>query len=122
MIYQDGWNSYRWNEAFIAATLIQFVKKGTLAWMGKIFLPNMKCINEYIDKNISLLNTVFTITLIKKKDINSNPLVLGTFNIDNKLVDGGKNPFINSNQLIRLDSNYPFYQLLYNKNDNIVIF
>lgn len=122
MIYQDGWNSYRWNEKFIAETLIQFVKKETLAWMGKIILPNMKCINEYIDKNLSLLNTFFTITLIKKEDINNNPLVLGTFNIDNKLVDGGKNPFINSNQLIRLDSNYPFYELLYNKNDNIVIF
>ena len=90
--------------------------------MGKIILPNMKCIKKYIDKNISNLNKVFTISLIKKEDINNNPLVLATSNIDHKFVDGGKNPFINANQLIRLDSNYPFYELLYNKNDNIVIF
>jgi hypothetical protein len=90
--------------------------------MGKIILPNMKCIKKYIDKNISSLNKVFTISLIKKEDINNNPLVLGTSNIDHKFVDEGNNPFINANQLIRLDSEYPFYELLYNKNDNIVIF
>ena len=82
----------------------------------------MKCIKSYIDKNKSNLDSVFTISLIKKEDINNNPLVLATSNIDHIFVDGGKNPFINANQLIRLDSNCPFYELLYNKNDNMVIF
>ena len=84
-----------------------------LAYQGEIWLPNIKCINKYISKYLYLLEPYFTITLTK--EVYSNPLVLATENITDVLTNNNPNPFINKNQLVRLDNKFPFYRLVFNK-------
>jgi hypothetical protein len=84
-----------------------------LSYNGEIWLPNIKCIKEYIDQYKYLLETYYTIELIN--DVNRNPLVRATENVNILLQKDNPNPFINSNQLSRLDVNFPFYQLKFNK-------
>ena len=75
----------------------------------------MKCISKYINDNKSLLEQYFTIYLLGNEMINENPLVYATGKVDSLLADGNTNPFINKNQLTRLDPTNPFYVLKYNK-------
>ena len=89
----------------------------TIAWNGFIILPNMKCITKYINKNKHLLEKYFTISYLTNEKINENPLVYATEIVDNLLTDGNSCPFVNKNQLTRLDPINPFYMLKYNKYD-----
>ena len=91
------------------------MKAGTIAWNGVIILPNMKCISKYINKNKILLEQYFTLSLLSYETINKNPLVYATEVVDSLLSDGNTNPFVNKNQLTRLDPIHPFYALKYNK-------
>ena len=76
----------------------------------------MKCIDQYIQKYISILNQYFSIEKVDQEScLISNPLVVATDLAENALTDGNPNPYSNSNQLIRLDENFPFYRLIYNK-------
>ena len=84
-----------------------------LAYRGEVWLPNMKCIEQYIKKHKALLERYYTITL--SSDIFSNPLVLATENFNDVLSQYNSNPFINENQLIRLNKDYPFLKLTFNK-------
>lgn len=84
-----------------------------LSYNGEIWLPNIKCITEYINQYKYLLDKYYTIELIK--DAFLNPLVRATERIDDILQYLNPNPFINSNQLIRLHDKFPFYRLKFNK-------
>lgn len=81
----------------------------------------MRCIKDYIDKNKILLDKYFTISQIEKENIFQNPLVYATEQVNEQLVHEKEQSFTNTNQLIRLDLQYPFYQLQYNKSINIEI-
>ena len=75
----------------------------------------MKCISNYINDNKFLLEKYFTISYLDINKVNENPLFYATEKIDFLLAVDNTNPFINNNQLIRLDSIHPFYILKYNK-------
>ena len=78
----------------------------------------MRCIKDYIDANKSILDKYFTVSLIERENIFQNPLVYATDQVNEQLVNQKEQSFTNANQLIRLDLQYPFYQLQYNKSDN----
>jgi len=86
-----------------------------LLFKGEIWLPNMKCVAYYIKEYSHLINQYYTITLAKQDEIFSNPLVLATENINEKLIKDNPCPLVNSNQLIKLDKKFPFIKLSYDK-------
>lgn len=77
----------------------------------------MKCIETYLDNNKFIINKFFTVSQIAKENLCNHPLFLAT-DIFDKKCDSTENLFNNSNQIIRLDQNNPFYELHYNKDDN----
>jgi hypothetical protein len=84
-----------------------------LAYRGEVWLPNMKCIHQYLAKYKFKIERYYTVTL--NSDILSNPLVLATDKINDLLLKESSNPFVNNNQLTRLDNKYPFFKLIFNK-------
>ena len=93
-------------------TLICFVTYGVLAPNGVVLLPNMKCIEQYINKNLENLSSYFDINKVSLEDtLATNPLVIATSLAEDELTNGNQIPLNNSNQLVRLDQEYPFYSL-----------
>ena len=86
-----------------------------LRYNGEVWLPNIPCINGYIQKNTLLLEKFYTITLCPFDKIRANPLVTATDDANLSLISDTKNPFHNGNQLNKLNKENPFYLLKFIK-------
>ena len=72
----------------------------------------MKCIDQYINNNLEHLNAYFYIEkMTLEETLINNPLVVATDLAEQELINGNPNPYINTNQLVRLDQNHLFYRL-----------
>lgn len=84
-----------------------------LSYNGEIWLPNMKCIEQYIEKYKQILEKYYTIEFTSNTFL--NPLVKATEEINDLLLQDNLNRFVNENQISRLNSSYPFLKLVFNK-------
>ena len=84
-----------------------------LRYRGEVWLPNIKCLFIYIKIHSKILSVYYTITMMK--DPKENPLYAATEDVNDILVNDNPVPLTNSNQVTRLDSQYPFIRLLFNK-------
>ena len=72
----------------------------------------MKCIDQYIKKHSESLSSYFIIEKVSIEDtLITNPLVIATDYAEDDLKNGNPIPLTNSNQLVRLDQEHPFYSL-----------
>lgn len=84
-----------------------------IAFRGEVWLPNIKCLCNYIKKYYKTLKVFYSIYLVK--DLKSNPLYLATEQVNDILSDKNPIPLVNINQVTRLDTNHPFIRLVFNK-------
>lgn len=79
-----GWARCRWNKKFFSHTLPAFVENGLLSEGGKIWLPNLDCIEEQISEHKNILEKYFKIDL--PKNYRSNPLYEATEFVEHELL------------------------------------
>ncbi len=79
-----GWARERWTDKFFSITLPAFAKEGLLPFGGKIWLPNLDCVEESIADFCGILSQYFEISY--EKDPRANPLYLATEDVEAELL------------------------------------
>jgi len=80
---------------------------------GTIFLPNLRCIDRGLKTNFDTITKYFKIFRLQEAE--QNPLCLATSLCNNLLLtngDEGDPVYVNENQLLLLNKQYPFFKLV----------
>jgi hypothetical protein len=105
-----GWARERWNQKFYRETLPSFVTQNRLKANGVVWLPNLRCVSESLERHEDLLNQYYTWEFVH--DPNKNPLFEATGNCEEELM---KMPDMLTNETqVSADKGYgtfPFYAL-----------
>ena len=110
-----GWARTRWSDAFFTDTLPELAKKNVLFIGGKIWLPNLQCIRESIDRFRISIDKFYTVHPVA--DPKQNPLFVATENAYDELIRCPQSP-TNKLQLELQDPTFPFFALVLNDTNN----
>lgn len=84
-ILQIGWARERWNEKFFYSTLPALAREGLLAEGGTIWLPNLSCISDPLERHAAVLNPFFDVFFVENPD--KNPLHKATHLVERDLLN-----------------------------------
>ena len=107
-----GWARTRWSDALFTDTLPELAKKQVLLIGGKIWLPNLQCIRESIDRFRKIIDKYYTVHPVA--DPKQNPLFVATENAYDELIRCPQSP-TNKLQLELQDPTFPFFALVLNE-------
>jgi len=107
-----GWAATRWTDGLFKDTMVQLAQQNVLSPGGKIWLPNLQCIRESIDKFRPALDEYYTVHPVM--DPSQNPLYVASENANDELLrcpDGG---VVNQQamQPILSQASFPFFALV----------
>ena len=104
-----GWARDRWTDGFFAETLPELAKRNVISVGGKVWLPNLQCIIESIDRFREYINEFYTVLAVA--DPMQNPLFVATENAYDEMIQC-PNPPSNKAQLDLADPTFPFLALV----------
>lgn len=104
-----GWARDRWTDGFFAETLPELAKRNVISVGGKVWLPNLQCIIESIDRFREYINEFYTVLAVA--DPMQNPLFVATENAYDEMMRC-PNPPSNKAQLDLADPTFPFLALV----------
>mmetsp|Transcript_24510 Transcript_24510/g.40864 ORF Transcript_24510/g.40864 Transcript_24510/m.40864 type:complete len:296 (+) Transcript_24510:65-952(+) len=103
-----GWARHRWTDPLFTNTLPTLAKCGKLSKGGKVWLPNLQCIQESLDDFEFDLLPYYTINKVANPKL--NPLYEATDYVEQELLMC-PDALTNETQLRPLDQERPFYYL-----------
>jgi len=113
-----GWARVRWSDSFFTETLPELAKERILSIGGKIWLPNLQCIRESIDRFRVSIDQFYTVHPVANPM--ENPLFVATENACEELLLCPEGALTNQSQLqpILAQASFPFFALVLKKSDN----